>query len=89
MKRRDKHEIAMAILRATKLPVRKTHLLWKAQLSYTQSQKYLGLMMERGLITSRRIEGKRRDDVFYRATEKGLAFLRMLELAEKLWKHDD
>lgn len=86
MRRRDKHDIAVDILKAAKIPIRKTHFMYKARLSYAQLDRYLGLMMENGLIENHRVEGKRRYEIYYQTTEKGLDFLKNLELAEKLWK---
>ncbi len=89
MKRRDRHDIAKAILKAAKLPIRKTHFMYKARLSYAQLDRYLDLMIENGLIENHTIKGKKNDETLYKATEKGLNFVKNLELAEELWKNDD
>lgn len=89
MRRRDRHDIAIAILRAAQLPLHKTHLMYRARLSYAQLNKYLASMIRSGLIENHRTEGKKRDDVLYKTTEKGMIFVKNLELAEKLWKNDD
>lgn len=86
MKRRDKHDIAMTMLKAAKLPIQKTQLMYKARLSYDQLQRYLDLMIENGLIENCRIEGKRHNEILYKTTQKGLSFIENLESAEKLWE---
>lgn len=89
MRRRDRHDIAIAILRAATLPIHKTHLMYRARLSYAQLNKYLASMIRSGLIENHRTEGKKRDEVLYKTTEKGTIFVKNLELAERLWKNDD
>lgn len=79
----------MAILRAARRPIHKTHLMYRARLSYAQLNKYLGSMIRSGLIENHRTKGRKRDEVLYKTTEKGTIFVKNLELAEDLWKSDD
>ncbi len=76
----------MIMLKAAKLPIRKTVLMYKARLSYSQLQNYLGLLKERGLVENCGIEGEKGVETFYRTTEKGLSFVESLELVQKLWE---
>jgi predicted transcriptional regulator len=86
LERRSKHDIAVALLKAARLPTKKTHLMFKARLSFYQLQKYLPLLVENGLLRNRRIEGQNHDEIFYKTTEKGQSFVRCIELAEELWE---
>ena len=79
----------MAILKAAKLSVHKTQLMYKAGLSYTQLKRYLALMTANGLIENRRTERNGRVETLYKTTQKGFRFLKNLELAEKLWRNDN
>jgi len=49
---------------------RKTHIMYQANLSFVQVEKYLHNLLERGLLNH---EG----DSFYLITEKGLEFLKL------------
>ena len=63
-KRRDKLQIIANILKITKRGVKKTKIMYKANLSFTQLEQYLHLLLQRGLL--------REENSTYYATEKGL-----------------
>ncbi|MCX8153094.1 MAG: winged helix-turn-helix domain-containing protein [Candidatus Bathyarchaeota archaeon] len=80
-KRRDKFGIIAEILEIAKDGTLKTQIMYKANLSFTQLNEYLGFMLKNGLITQVSDKGK----MVYAATSKGLDFLRRYcELAELL-----
>jgi predicted transcriptional regulator len=66
-KNRDSIEILAKILSIANPEARKTQILYRANLSHMLLQKYLGILMENGLM-------KKEENVFYR-TEKGLDFV--------------
>jgi len=70
-KRRDKHDIVLDILKIARSGKRKTHIMYKAKLSYCQLKAYLELLNDRGLLES--------NDGFYHTTSKGLNFIKIYE----------
>ncbi len=68
MVRRDRHEIAIAILRKASSGKKKTELMSEVGLSYLQMKQYLRMLMERGLLEA---NGRRN----YKTSKKGVAFL--------------
>ena len=88
MRRTDRHDIAMAILKAAKLPVHKPQLMYKAGLSYTQLKRYLTLMIKSGLVENHRTEKNGRVETLYETMYACIRFLKNLELAEKPWRSD-
>lgn len=80
--RRGEVEIFIDILGITLRGVKVTHLMYKANLSYSTLRKYLSTMSKRGLITKVcNVDGS----VVYYATEKGkLALNRLKEVKQVL-----
>jgi len=72
MVNRDRHDIALEILRKSIPGKKKTELMREAGLSYTQSKQYLGILLEKGLLE---IDKNRR----FKTTKKGLEFLEKCE----------
>jgi len=70
-KRRDKHDIALDILKIARGGKRKTHIMYKAKLSYGQLKAYLELLNDRGLLVS--------NNGIYNTTTKGLNFIKTYE----------
>src|SRR5262245_15408456 len=68
---RGKIEIMGDVLALATSDIRKTHIMYRANLSYEQLSLYLGELLARQLL----LQGVSRDGTFYRATEKGRAFL--------------
>ena len=80
-KRRDKLYIISEILEIAKDGVLKTQIMYRANLSFTQLNDYLGFLLEIHLLEKIRRNGK---DI-YKSTEKGLDFLeRYHQIAELL-----
>ena len=76
---RSREVIIADILKLVLEPRLKTHVMFKANLSFGQSTYYLQLMSSSGLI-------KNSTDGKWFATEKGRMFLRLHEQAEFLLK---
>ena len=57
---------------------KKTHIMYKANLSYEMLQRYLKLLLEAGLVEGSSSEG------VYRASPKGISFVRDYEDFKKL-----
>jgi predicted transcriptional regulator len=70
-KRRDKLIIMSEIIDITKKGTSKTQIMFKANLSFTQLQQYISLLLNTGLIK----ENTKDRRVIFQATSKGLEFL--------------
>ena len=68
---RGKIEIMADILTLSTVGIKKTHIMYKANLSYEQRLYYLGERLSRGLLEQDTFEGTQ----VYRTTEKGREFL--------------
>jgi predicted transcriptional regulator len=69
-KRRDKIIIMAEIINLTKKGISKTHIMFKANLSFSQLNQYLEFLTNANLLEKITINGK----TVYRATPKGLDF---------------
>jgi len=74
---RDKYEIVECLLELCETPQRKTHLMYKANLSYRQTERYLLLLKKRELIES--------TEDLYVITDFGELFLEGLSTLIDLW----
>ena len=68
---RGKIEIMADILNLSTVRVKKTHVMYRANLSYEQTLYYLGELQEKGLLEQHLEDGI----AVYGTTEKGRAFL--------------
>jgi predicted transcriptional regulator len=85
-KRRDRHDIVAEILRTAKGGKIKTHIMYKAKLSYSQINEYLSLLVRKGFLENMTIKRKRQIITMYRTTSKGIEFLEHLESINRLWE---
>lgn len=80
-KRRDKLYIIAEILEIAKEGTLKTQIMYRANLSFTQLNDYVGFMLKISLMNKNRENEKE----VYRATDKGMDFLlRYREITELL-----
>jgi len=84
-KRRDRHDIVAEILKTARGGKIKTHIMYKAKLSYSQINEYLNLLLTKGFLENMTIQRKRQTITMYKTTEKGIDFLDHLEFLNKLW----
>jgi predicted transcriptional regulator len=73
---RGKIQIMADIVDLCKAGIRKTHIMYKGNLSYEQINRYLYELLEKELITQNLDDGV----LTYRATEKGRSFLQYYNL---------
>ncbi|MDH5482725.1 MAG: winged helix-turn-helix domain-containing protein [Candidatus Bathyarchaeota archaeon] len=83
-KRRDKLYIVAEILEIAKEGTLKTQIMYKANLSFTQLNDYLGFMLKINLL-DKNIENDRDT---YRTSEKGLEFLQRYRDITELLKSE-
>jgi predicted transcriptional regulator len=69
--RRECLIISVAILKAAKNGIRKSHLISSVSLSYEQFVRYTSFLKSQGFITE--------DKTFYRTTDKGLGLIEEFE----------
>ena len=86
-KRRDRHDIVAEILKTARGGKIKTHIMYKAKLSYSQINEYLNLLIGKGFLENTTIQRKRQTITMYRTTKKGIDFLDHLEFLNKLWTY--
>jgi len=84
-KRRDRHDIAVEILRTAVDGKIKTHIMYKAKLSYAQLNEYVQLLLNKGLLENITIREKRQDRKVYKTTRKGMEFIENFENVKRLW----
>lgn len=87
IKRRDRHDIVVEILRTAAEGKIKTHIMYKAKLSYAQLNEYLPLLIDNGFLENTSIRHKRNIKRVYKTTDKGLRFLENFESIKKLWSY--
>jgi predicted transcriptional regulator len=76
-KNRSGLEILASIISAAVGGARKTHVMYRANLSHSQLQRYLAFLKSRGLV--RTVESLAANALLYEATERGMQFLRDYE----------
>jgi len=82
--RRDRHEIIAEILKSAWNGAVKTHILYHAKLSYSQTQWYLPKLVEEGLLECLTVKGRKRPKQTFKTTQKGKHFVENFELLKKL-----
>ncbi len=75
-RRRESHDIMIGILEIAQHGERKSHIINKANLSHKQAEYYLGHLLSKNFI--------KKEDKFYRTTEKGLNVLEFCKMCLKL-----
>lgn len=70
-KRRDKLVIIAEIIDIAKNGTSKTHIMFKANLSFSQLNQYLSALIDTNLLEKQVVEGRE----IYKATRKGLDFV--------------
>jgi predicted transcriptional regulator len=84
-KRRDKIVIMAEIISLAKKGISKTHIMFKANLSFSQLNQYLESLSDAALLEKIAIGGK----VVYKATPKGLDFYQSEQQIIALLKSED
>ncbi|MEM5834299.1 MAG: winged helix-turn-helix domain-containing protein [Candidatus Aenigmatarchaeota archaeon] len=69
--RREEFKIIADILSLASRPINKTHIMYKANLSFTQLERYLRRVLSCGLLE------QKNSPITYQITEKGKRFLKI------------
>lgn len=82
---RGQLDIVADILNVSIDEVRKTHIMYRCNLSFKQLKRYLGFMMRKGLLHPV-LEPKKTDSGLFEITTKGKEFLRAYKDLKSLMK---
>lgn len=83
-KRRDRHDIVAEILKTAREGRIKTHIMYKAKLSYSQINAYLKLLVEKGFLENNTIRRKKQVITIYKTTTKGIEYIDNIEAVNNL-----
>ena len=87
-RRRDRHDIVAEILKTSVNGRIKTHIMYRAKLSYSQINEYLPMLVDKGLLENKKVSHGRQTTAVYRTTVKGLQLIENLESINKLWTRE-
>ena len=83
-KRRDRHDIVTEILKTAREGKIKTHIMYKAKLSYSQINTYLQLLVEKGFLENNTVVKKKQTITLYKTTPKGVHLIENIEVVNDL-----
>lgn len=83
-RRRDRHDIVAEILKTARDGRIKTHIMYKAKLSYSQINTYLKWLVQKDFLENKTIARKRQVITLYKTTSKGLLFMDSIETVNQL-----
>lgn len=84
-RRRDRHDIMAEILRTSRDGKIKTHIMYKAKLSYAQINEYIPALVQSGFLENTTFKKRKYQKKIYRTTQKGQKFLENFDMMNKLW----
>ena len=82
-RRRDRHDIVREILDYATEGRIKTHIMYKARLSYAQLKEYLPLLVDKKFLEKKKVKQKNHESVIYQTTPSGSILLESLQNAKK------
>ncbi len=85
-RRRDRHDIVAEILKTAVNGKIKTHIMYRAKLSYSQVNEYLPMLVDKGFLENNKTSYGKHLTAVYRTTTRGLQFIENLESINKLWE---
>jgi len=88
-KRRDRHDIILEILKTAIQGKIKTHIMYKAKLSYAQLNDYLPTLVANGFLENTTIKNKKYSRKVFITTSKGLRFIENFETMNKMWSNSN
>ena len=88
-RRRDRHDIIVEILKTAINGKVKTHIMYKARLSYAQLNEYLPRLVEKGFLENQTVKKNRFYKKVFKTTPKGIKLLENFENMTNLWAPKD
>lgn len=88
-KRRDRHDIIIEILKTAVEGRIKTHIMYKAKLSYAQLNEYLPSLVQNGFLENTTIRSKRYQKKVFKTTPKGLRLIENFETMNRMWSNSN
>jgi predicted transcriptional regulator len=88
-RRRDRHDIMVEILKTAINGKVKTHIMYKARLSYAQLNAYLPRLVENGFLENLKIRRRKDYKRVFKTTQKGIKFIENFENMSSLWSPTD
>jgi len=88
-RRRDRHDILAEILKTAIKGTVKTHIMYKAKLSYAQLNEYLPSLVQNGFLEDQKIKLQKRPKQIFKTTQKGIKFIKSFETMKSLWSPTD
>jgi predicted transcriptional regulator len=88
-RRRDRHDIIVEILKTAINGKVKTHIMYKARLSYAQLNEYLPRLVEKGFLENQTVKRKNFYKKVFKTTPKGIKLLENFENMTNLWAPKD
>jgi len=89
VRRRDRHDIIVEILKTAIDGKVKTHIMYKARLSYAQLNEYLPRLVENGFLENLKIKIRKDYKKVFKTTPKGIKFIQSFETMRSLWSLPD
>lgn len=86
-RRRDRHDIMVEILKTAVEGRIKTHIMYRAKLSYAQINEYLPALVENGFLENTTIRHKRHTKKVFKTTPKGHRFIENFDSMKRLWSN--
>lgn len=83
-RRRDRHDIVAEILKTAREGKIKTHIMYKAKLSYSQINTYLQLLVDKGFLENNTVMRKRQSITLYKTTPKGVHFIQNIDTVNQM-----
>jgi len=84
-RRRDRHDIVAEILETAKGGAIKTHIMYKAKLSYGQVSEYIPMLVEKGFLENSMVVRHHNVKRLLKTTELGVKFLENVRSLNSLW----
>ena len=86
-RRRDRHDIIVEILKTALEGRIKTHIMYKAKLSYAQLNEYLPSLVANGFLENTTVKNKKCSKKLFRTTMKGMRLIENFETMSKMWSN--
>jgi predicted transcriptional regulator len=83
--RRDRHDIIAEILETARGGAIKTHVMYKAKLSYGQVSEYIPMLLEKGFLENVTVRMHQQVKHLLKTTELGEKFLENLRSVDLIW----